>query len=53
MTAAWTWLTTHHRDGAFPSPLAIALAVAFGWFFFLPLLRALLVFNAIMGGALQ
>lgn len=51
MTAAWTWLTTHPRDGAFPSPLAIALAVAFGWFFFLPLLRALLMFTEIMGGA--
>lgn len=53
MTAAWTWLTTHRRDGAVPSPLALALAVAFGWFGLLPLLRGLLVFNAIMGGALQ
>ena len=50
MTAALTWFTTHPRDGAFPSPLAIALAVAFGWFGLLPLLRALLMFTEIMGG---
>lgn len=50
MSAAWTWLTTHRRDGAFPSPLAIVLAVAFGWFGLLPLLRALLMFTEIMGG---
>ena len=52
MTAAWTWLTTHRRDGAVPSPLALALAVAVGWFCLLPLRRALLVFNAIMEGAI-
>lgn len=54
MTAAWTWLTTNRRDGAVPSPLALAGAVLIG-LAFLPLLRGLMLMLAwplMMSGAL-